>query len=159
MCVRDHVEVHSTKEELHLDICNNCHPFYTGRQKLIDTEGRVSASRSGSARRRPKAARRRPPRTRPRKRRSPGQAHKTVACVYAPASSYFCSSKGRPAGRPFVFPASARCGQADGPHRRCDGRSPARESLPHTASPHPNLPRGARGESRALRRRGVQSRA
>jgi large subunit ribosomal protein L31 len=31
----------STKGELTLDICNNCHPFYTGRQKLIDTEGRV----------------------------------------------------------------------------------------------------------------------
>ena len=31
----------STKDELHLDICNNCHPFYTGHQKLIDTEGRV----------------------------------------------------------------------------------------------------------------------
>lgn len=29
------------KEELHLDICANCHPFYTGEQKLIDTEGRV----------------------------------------------------------------------------------------------------------------------
>ena len=31
----------STKNELHLDICNQCHPFFTGRQKLIDTEGRV----------------------------------------------------------------------------------------------------------------------
>lgn len=31
----------STKPELHLDICNACHPFFTGRQKLIDTEGRV----------------------------------------------------------------------------------------------------------------------
>ena len=31
----------STKRELHLEICNNCHPFFTGRQKLIDTEGRV----------------------------------------------------------------------------------------------------------------------
>jgi large subunit ribosomal protein L31 len=31
----------STKSELHLDICNACHPFFTGRQKLIDTEGRV----------------------------------------------------------------------------------------------------------------------
>jgi large subunit ribosomal protein L31 len=31
----------STKSELHLEICNNCHPFFTGRQKLIDTEGRV----------------------------------------------------------------------------------------------------------------------
>jgi large subunit ribosomal protein L31 len=26
---------------LHLEICNQCHPFFTGRQKLIDTEGRV----------------------------------------------------------------------------------------------------------------------
>src|SRR6185295_7140027 len=31
----------STKHELHLEICSNCHPFFTGRQKLIDTEGRV----------------------------------------------------------------------------------------------------------------------
>jgi large subunit ribosomal protein L31 len=31
----------STKSDLHLDICNQCHPFFTGRQKLIDTEGRV----------------------------------------------------------------------------------------------------------------------
>lgn len=31
----------STKNELHLEICNMCHPFFTGRQKLIDTEGRV----------------------------------------------------------------------------------------------------------------------
>ncbi|OGT07735.1 MAG: 50S ribosomal protein L31 [Gammaproteobacteria bacterium GWE2_37_16] len=29
------------KEELHLDICANCHPFYTGKQKVIDTAGRV----------------------------------------------------------------------------------------------------------------------
>lgn len=31
----------STKNELHLEICGACHPFFTGRQKLIDTEGRV----------------------------------------------------------------------------------------------------------------------
>ena len=31
----------STKTELHLEICAACHPFFTGRQKLIDTEGRV----------------------------------------------------------------------------------------------------------------------
>lgn len=29
------------KKELHLDICSNCHPFYTGKQKIIDTAGRV----------------------------------------------------------------------------------------------------------------------
>lgn len=31
----------STKAELHLEICSSCHPFFTGRQKLVDTEGRV----------------------------------------------------------------------------------------------------------------------
>jgi|TARA_B100000678_G_scaffold290258_1_gene302747 large subunit ribosomal protein L31 len=31
----------STKRELHLEICSNCHPFFTGKQKLIDPEGRV----------------------------------------------------------------------------------------------------------------------
>ncbi len=31
----------STRQELHLDICSSCHPFFTGRQKLVDTEGRV----------------------------------------------------------------------------------------------------------------------
>lgn len=34
-------QTRSTKPELHLEICNNCHPFFTGRQKLVDTEGRV----------------------------------------------------------------------------------------------------------------------
>lgn len=29
-------------DELRVEICSNCHPFFTGRQKLIDTEGRVS---------------------------------------------------------------------------------------------------------------------
>ena len=31
----------STNKELHLEICSACHPFYTGRQKLLDTEGRI----------------------------------------------------------------------------------------------------------------------
>jgi len=34
-------QARSTKPELHLEICSNCHPFFTGRQKLVDTEGRV----------------------------------------------------------------------------------------------------------------------
>ena len=34
-------KTHSTKPELHLEICSNCHPFFTGKQKLLDTEGRV----------------------------------------------------------------------------------------------------------------------
>jgi large subunit ribosomal protein L31 len=31
----------STKEELRLEICSACHPFYTGKQKLVDTAGMV----------------------------------------------------------------------------------------------------------------------
>ena len=31
----------STKKELRLDICSECHPFFTGKQKLLDTAGRV----------------------------------------------------------------------------------------------------------------------
>jgi large subunit ribosomal protein L31 len=33
--------VGSTLEELKVEICSNCHPFYTGKQKLMDTAGRV----------------------------------------------------------------------------------------------------------------------
>ncbi|HVB06288.1 MAG TPA: 50S ribosomal protein L31 [Acidimicrobiales bacterium] len=31
----------STKGELRVELCNECHPFYTGKQKLVDTGGRV----------------------------------------------------------------------------------------------------------------------
>ena len=31
----------STLKEIKVDICSACHPFYTGKQKLVDTEGRV----------------------------------------------------------------------------------------------------------------------
>ena len=34
-------ETFSTVGEIHVEICSHCHPFFTGRQKLIDTEGRV----------------------------------------------------------------------------------------------------------------------
>lgn len=31
----------STKPNMRVDICSNCHPFFTGKQKLVDTGGRV----------------------------------------------------------------------------------------------------------------------
>jgi large subunit ribosomal protein L31 len=34
-------ETRSTRSDLRVEICSNCHPFYTGKQKLIDTGGRV----------------------------------------------------------------------------------------------------------------------
>lgn len=33
--------VGSTEKEIKVEICSNCHPFYTGKQKLVDTAGRV----------------------------------------------------------------------------------------------------------------------
>lgn len=34
-------ETGSTKQDIHVEVCSKCHPFYTGRQKLVDTGGRV----------------------------------------------------------------------------------------------------------------------
>ena len=34
-------ETMSTVEEVHIEICSVCHPFYTGKQRLVDTAGRV----------------------------------------------------------------------------------------------------------------------
>lgn len=31
----------STKKDLHVEICSSCHPFFTGKQKLVDTAGRI----------------------------------------------------------------------------------------------------------------------
>jgi large subunit ribosomal protein L31 len=38
-------ETRSTSKDIHVEICAVCHPFYTGRQKLIDTAGRVERFR------------------------------------------------------------------------------------------------------------------
>lgn len=35
------VHTRSTKENIRIDICSKCHPFFTGKQKFVDTAGRV----------------------------------------------------------------------------------------------------------------------
>jgi large subunit ribosomal protein L31 len=35
------MEIGSTVPEMHIEICSACHPFYTGKHKLVDTAGRV----------------------------------------------------------------------------------------------------------------------
>ena len=35
------IETRSTKPEIRVEICSNCHPFFTGQQKFVDTAGRV----------------------------------------------------------------------------------------------------------------------
>jgi len=38
-------QTRSTKSELHVDICSQCHPFYTGKHKIMDVAGRVDRFR------------------------------------------------------------------------------------------------------------------
>jgi large subunit ribosomal protein L31 len=40
------IETRSTVPEIHIEICSNCHPFFTGKQKLVDTAGRVEKFRA-----------------------------------------------------------------------------------------------------------------
>ena len=35
------IQTHSTKKDIRVEICSKCHPFFTGKQKLVDTGGRV----------------------------------------------------------------------------------------------------------------------
>ena len=45
-CACGHVvETRSTGGNIHVEICSNCHPFFTGKQKFIDTAGRVEKYR------------------------------------------------------------------------------------------------------------------
>ncbi len=39
------IETRSTVKDIHVEICSNCHPFFTGKQKLMDTAGRVERYR------------------------------------------------------------------------------------------------------------------
>jgi large subunit ribosomal protein L31 len=40
---------HSTVKDITVEICSNCHPFYTGKQKLLDTAGRVDRFKARQA--------------------------------------------------------------------------------------------------------------
>jgi large subunit ribosomal protein L31 len=39
------IEAGSTKDNITIEICSNCHPFFTGKQKLVDTAGRIERFR------------------------------------------------------------------------------------------------------------------
>jgi large subunit ribosomal protein L31 len=39
------LEVGSTKSDIRVEICSNCHPFFTAKQKLVDTAGRIERFR------------------------------------------------------------------------------------------------------------------
>ncbi|MCY4390598.1 MAG: 50S ribosomal protein L31 [Chloroflexi bacterium] len=35
------IETRATKDQMHIDVCSECHPFFTGEQRIVDTAGRV----------------------------------------------------------------------------------------------------------------------
>lgn len=39
------IETRATVQDIKIEICSNCHPFFTGKQKLVDTAGRVERFR------------------------------------------------------------------------------------------------------------------
>ncbi len=50
------IETRSTVPEIHVEICSSCHPFFTGKQKLVDTAGRVEKFRAKYGRKGKKGA-------------------------------------------------------------------------------------------------------
>ena len=49
-------ETRSTRPQIHVEICSSCHPLFTGKQKIIDSEGRVERFRRRYAKKGEKAA-------------------------------------------------------------------------------------------------------
>lgn len=45
--------VGSTKEVIHVELCSNCHPFYTGKQKFVDTASRIEKFQQKQAKAQP----------------------------------------------------------------------------------------------------------
>ena len=51
MCLWGDFTTRSTQPKLHVDICSMCHPFFTGKQKILDAEGRVEKFKKKYAKR------------------------------------------------------------------------------------------------------------
>jgi large subunit ribosomal protein L31 len=93
-------QTRSTKSELRVEICSNCHPFYTGKQKLIDAGGRVerfqrryakqqeeSTARGAERERAAPAAPRATPAARPAPEPAPEAAPEPEAALPAPEAA------------------------------------------------------------------------
>ena len=55
-CGNSFVTRSTNREDINVEICSNCHPFFTGKQKLMDTAGRVERFRRKYAKAEPAAA-------------------------------------------------------------------------------------------------------
>ena len=77
----------SIKPELHVELCNQCHPFYTGKQKLVDTGGRVERFQKKYAKRQQTApSAEAPAAPAPAEAAVPAEAEPVVVPAEAPAS-------------------------------------------------------------------------
>jgi large subunit ribosomal protein L31 len=76
----------STKKELHVELCSQCHPFYTGKQKLVDSGGRVDRFKK-RLEKRAEPAPKKPPKARTPKAEAPKPEPVAVAAEAAPAEA------------------------------------------------------------------------
>jgi large subunit ribosomal protein L31 len=77
----------SVKTELHVELCNKCHPFYTGKQKLVDTGGRVERFQKKYAKRQQVApAEAAPEASAPEEAAAPAEPEPVAVAAEAPAS-------------------------------------------------------------------------
>ena len=74
----------STKKDLHVELCSQCHPFYTGKQKLVDSGGRVDRFKRRLGKKSDEPAQPKAPRVRAPKAEAPKPEPVAVAAEAAP---------------------------------------------------------------------------
>ena len=77
----------STKKDLHVELCSQCHPFYTGKQKLVDSGGRVDRFKRRLEKRAEPVAAPKQPKARKPKAEAPKPEPVAVAAEAAPAEA------------------------------------------------------------------------
>jgi large subunit ribosomal protein L31 len=111
----------STKEKIAVEVCSNCHPFYTGKQKFVDTAGMVEKFQrkwKGEAAQKAQAIANPPPKKTAAQRLQAARASQTIAATLgapkttaaqaAPAAPAKSAAPATPAPAPKTEPASAK---------------------------------------------------
>jgi large subunit ribosomal protein L31 len=96
------IETRSTRGDFHVEICSNCHPFFTGKQKLMDTAGRIEKFKTRYAA---------TPAAKPEAKVAPAPAPAAAKKAEAPkenrAAKRAKSGKSKPKSEPAPAPAAA----------------------------------------------------
>ncbi len=102
------VETRSTRGDFHIEICSSCHPFFTGKQKILDTAGRIERFRTRYAAS-PKAG------TEPKKAAPPPapEPKKPEAKVESRAARRAKANAGKPRPAPKAEPAAEAAAAAE----------------------------------------------